>query len=67
MQEGKKLSLEQIRAFWEASEEIRFKGKGRAEIYGWVTRTLGEQGYGRQGRAGKGQRTQPFQRLTVSV
>lgn len=54
MQEAKKLSLEQIRGFLEASEEVQFKGKGRKEVYGWVTRTLREQGYGQQGRAGKG-------------
>ena len=54
MQEAKKLSLEQIRGFLEASEEVQFKGKGRAEVYDWVTRTLQQHGYGQQGRAGKG-------------
>jgi transposase InsO family protein len=54
VQEAKELSLEQIRAFLESSEGIRFQGKGRAEVYAWVTRTLREQGYGQQGRAAKG-------------
>lgn len=54
MQAGQKLSLEQIRAFLECSEEIRFQGKRRAEVYAWVTRTLREQDYSKQGRAGKG-------------
>ena len=30
------MSLEQIRAFMEASQEIRFKGANRKEIYSWV-------------------------------
>ena len=54
MQDGKKLSLEQIRQFLEASEPIRFQGKGRAEIYAWVARTLRQQSYAQQGRAAKG-------------
>jgi transposase InsO family protein len=54
MQEGKALSLEQIREFLGASDEIHFKGKGRAEIYAWVERTLRQQRYSRQGRAAKG-------------
>jgi len=36
---------EQIRAFLEGSQEIRFQGEGRAEVYAWVTRLLREQGY----------------------
>jgi len=54
VQDGKKLSLEQIRQFLEASEPIRFQGKGRAEIYAWVARTLRQQSYTQQGRAAKG-------------
>ena len=64
MQAGKKLSLEQIRAFLESSEEIRFKGQGRAEVYAWVTRTLREQSYGQQGRAGKGLLRQYLGKMT---
>ncbi len=54
MQDGKTLSLEQIRQFLEASDEIHFKGKGRAKIYAWVARTLRQQRYSRQDRAAKG-------------
>jgi transposase len=54
VQETKRLSLEQIRAFLESSEEQRFRGQERAEVYAWVTRTLREQGYGQHGRRGKG-------------
>jgi transposase InsO family protein len=48
------LSLEQIRAFLEGSGEVGFKGRNRAEVYGWVNRTLVEQGYRQLGRAGRG-------------
>lgn len=48
------MSLERIRAFLEASEEMEFEAANRAEVYGWVTRTLVEQEYGRQGRKVKG-------------
>jgi hypothetical protein len=54
VQDGKTLSLEQIRESVQTSGEIRFKGKGRAEIYGWVARTLRQQHYRRQDRAAKG-------------
>lgn len=64
MQEANKLSLEQIRAFLESSEEIRFKGQRRAEVYAWVTRTLREQGYSQQGRAAKGLLRQYLGKMT---
>ena len=54
MQGGEKLSLEQIQAFLEGSEEVRFEGKGRQEVYEWITRLLREQGYRQQGKAVRG-------------
>ena len=39
MQDGERLSLEQIRAFLEGSEELRFEASDRRELYGWVERT----------------------------
>lgn len=54
MRNGERLSLEQIRAFLEASGEIEFAAKGRQEVYDWVARTLCEQEYWRQGRDVKG-------------
>lgn len=54
MQGGEKLSLEQIRALLEATEEIRFAGRSRGEMYGWVEATLNQHGYRKQGRKGKG-------------
>jgi transposase InsO family protein len=54
MQDGKKLSLEQIQAFLEASEEVRFQAQDRGELYGWVNRILRQQDYGRLKRRGRG-------------
>ena len=48
------MSLEQIRAFLEGSEELRFEASDRRELYEWVERTLVEQEYGSLGREGKG-------------
>jgi transposase InsO family protein len=52
--EAEKLSLEAISRFVEASEEIRFESKIRAQVYGWVERVLIGQKYARQGKAARG-------------
>jgi transposase InsO family protein len=54
VQAGEKLSLEQIRAFLEASDEVGFKGQNREEVYGWVSQTLRRQGYENLKRRGRG-------------
>ena len=54
MEAGEKLSLEQIRAFVEGTEGIRFEGTDRGQVYEFVGRTLREQGYKEQSRAVKG-------------
>lgn len=54
MQNGERLSLEQIRALLEATEEVRFEASNRQELYGWISRTLCRQEYWKQGKAGKG-------------
>ena len=54
MQCGEKMSLEQIRALLKASQEVRFAGHGRAEVYAWIGKTLAEQNYRQQSREGKG-------------
>jgi transposase InsO family protein len=54
VQNSEKLSLEQIRAFLEASEEIEFEAAHRQEVYAWVTQTIGQQEYWRQKRPVKG-------------
>ena len=48
------MSLEQIRAFMAASEEVEFEGKSRKEVYEWLRTTLVAQEYHRQGKAAKG-------------
>lgn len=54
MQDGEKLSLEQIQVFLEASEDIQFKGKRRQEVYDWITGLLRQQGYRTQGKVMRG-------------
>ena len=54
MDNAEKLSLEAIGRFVEASAEIRFEGRNRKEIYGWVERVLVQREYGQQGKAARG-------------
>jgi transposase InsO family protein len=54
VQTGQRLSLEQIRAFLEASDEVAFEGCDRREVYGWVDRTLREQKWGELKRSHRG-------------
>jgi transposase InsO family protein len=51
---GEKLSLEQIRAFLEASDAVGFQGRNREEVYGWVKATLYQQEYRQLKRSGRG-------------
>src|SRR5579864_9035580 len=54
MENGERLSLEQIRALVQASGEVRFQSQDRGELYEWVNGTLSQQDYGRLKRGGKG-------------
>ena len=54
MQAADQLSLEQIQAFLEASEEVGFKGRKREEVYGWVNQILRQQRYEQLGRKSRG-------------
>ena len=54
MEAGERLSLEQVRAFLEASSELRFEAANKQELYGWVQRILVEQQYASLNREGKG-------------
>lgn len=55
MQAAEKVSLEQMRAFLEASEAVvSFEGQKREEVYAWVNTTLRQHDYERLGRARKG-------------
>jgi transposase InsO family protein len=52
--DAEKLSLEQIEAFLNASEEIRFEAENRKQTYGWVEQVLRQQQYSKQGRKARG-------------
>ena len=54
MDGGEKLSLEQIRAFLETSQDVKFEGRGRKESYGFVGQVLRHHDYERLGRRSKG-------------
>lgn len=54
MEDTEKMSLEQIRAMLEASEEVRFQAQNREQLYDWVNRMLRQQDYERLERDGKG-------------
>ena len=54
MHEAENLSLEAIGRWVEASEEIRFEGENREQVYAWVELVLLQQEYGRQGKAARG-------------
>jgi transposase InsO family protein len=54
MDDSGKMSLEQIRAFLDASEPVKFAGQSREEVYQWVDRTLRTQDYRRMSRPEKG-------------
>ena len=54
MSEAEKLSGEQIEEFLKGSQEHKFQGKGLAEVYEWITRTLRVQEYRKQGKRMRG-------------
>jgi transposase InsO family protein len=54
VQTGRKVSLEQIRAFLEASDEVAFEACDRGQVYAWVERTIREQNWSELKRASRG-------------
>jgi transposase InsO family protein len=52
--EAEKLNLEQIEAFLKASDEIRFEGEDRKQVYGFVEQVLRQQHYAQAGRKARG-------------
>jgi len=54
MDDSEATSLEQIRAFLAGSEEVRFSGQRREEVYAWTERTLVRHHYGALRRPEKG-------------
>ena len=64
MHQAEKLNLEQIEAFLRASEEIRFKGETREQIYPWMEELLRRQQYRRQGRKARGLLRRYLEKMT---
>ncbi|HVY93413.1 MAG TPA: hypothetical protein VHA14_11710 [Bryobacteraceae bacterium] len=54
MDDSETTSLEQIRVFLAGSEDVRFSGRNRADVYRWTERTLVRLQYGSLKRDGKG-------------
>jgi len=54
MENSDKLSLEQIRAFLDSTEEVGFQARDRTELYGWVQNTLRHHDYPNLERSAKG-------------
>jgi hypothetical protein len=54
MDDSKRLSLEEIRAFLAGAAPVEFAAQGRAEIYAWVEGVLVGHEYAWQGKASKG-------------
>ena len=64
MHEAEKLSLDQIEAFLNASEEVRFEGENREQIYGWVEQVLRQQQHQKQGRKARGLLRRYLEKMT---
>jgi hypothetical protein len=62
--EAERLSLDQIEAFLNASQEIRFEGEHRQQTYGWVEQVLRQQQYDKQGRKARGLVRRYLQKMT---
>jgi len=54
VQDGERLSLEQIQAFLDGSQELQFEASDLQELYAWTERTLVQQEYGSMGRRERG-------------
>jgi transposase InsO family protein len=54
MQAGERMSLEQIQAFIDASDEVEFKARKKREMYDWVNQTLRDLHFRNLKRSGRG-------------
>jgi len=61
---AEQLSLDQIRAFLQASQGIRFEGKTREQIYAWVEKVLLHHQYRQQKRAVRGVLRRYLEKMT---
>ena len=54
MQAAEGISLEDIQAFLEASDEVEFRARNKEELYGWVNQTLRHLHYAKLKRSERG-------------
>jgi hypothetical protein len=54
MQVADGMRLEQIQAFLEASEEVKFEAGNKEDLYDWVNQTLQQLNYRKLKRRGRG-------------
>ena len=64
MYKTKRLSLEAISRFAEASEEIRFESKSSQQVYGWVERLPVQREYAQQSKAARGRVRRNIEKMT---
>ena len=64
MHQAEKLSLEGIRRFVAASEEIRFESADRRQVYAWVEGLLVGQRYAQQAKAARGLLRRYIEKMT---
>ena len=64
MHAAEQLTLDQIRAFLQASEGIRFEAKTKQEIYQWIENALVHHQYQQQGRKVRGLLRQYLEKMT---
>jgi len=64
MDDRKKLSLQQIQAFLDGSEEVGFQALNPGEVYGWINQILRQQDYGGLNPSGKGLVRQYLAKMT---
>ena len=62
--QAEKLSLEGIRQFIAASQDLRFEGKSREQVYAWVEQVLCQQQYLEQGKAARGLLRRYIEKMT---
>ena len=54
MQAGESMSLEQIQAFLESSDEVELKAGNKEDLYEWVNQALQQLDYRKLKRSGRG-------------
>jgi transposase InsO family protein len=62
--EAENLNLERIASFLAASEEIRFVGENRQQVYAWIEQVLRQQQYRQQGRKARGLLRRYLEKMT---